>query len=191
MDTDPKSVAWIRQQFDAEQRICEAGGSPGLRQKGADYQQNRQSDSRRHDVWRIALSADERNHEYDVAGGRRRPRCVPRYPAAAALQPAGHRAWRLVCHASGLCTWLCRANLAAGGALLDHGRTQHEHRATGLPQDRPAASRRYGRSLGSPDGDSGGSCRRRQRQALRTCHDHMLHLRCTRRLTADATEPPQ
>ncbi|MHA6882004.1 PaaI family thioesterase [Ralstonia pseudosolanacearum] len=30
MDTDPKSVAWIRQQFDAEQRICEAGGSPGL-----------------------------------------------------------------------------------------------------------------------------------------------------------------
>ncbi|WP_328515027.1 PaaI family thioesterase [Ralstonia pseudosolanacearum] len=55
----------------------------------------------------------------------------------------------------------------------------------------PAASRRYGRSLGSPDGDSGGSCRRRQRQALRTCHDHMLHLRCTRRLTADATEPPQ
>lgn len=30
METDPKSAAWIRQQFDAEQRICEAGGAPGL-----------------------------------------------------------------------------------------------------------------------------------------------------------------
>nr|CUV16080.1 protein of unknown function [Ralstonia solanacearum] len=27
MDTDPKSVVWILQQFDAEQRVCEAGGA--------------------------------------------------------------------------------------------------------------------------------------------------------------------
>lgn len=30
MDDDPKSVAWIRQQFDAEQRIFEADGAPGF-----------------------------------------------------------------------------------------------------------------------------------------------------------------
>ncbi|WP_158014531.1 hypothetical protein [Ralstonia solanacearum] len=30
MEDDPKSVAWIRQQFDAEQRIFEADGAPGF-----------------------------------------------------------------------------------------------------------------------------------------------------------------
>jgi hypothetical protein len=96
------------------------------------------------------------------------------------LQPLGHRAWWLVCHAARFGRWLRCALDSASRQRIHHPGTQGQH---GSSLDRglsARARRRQGDPRWPPSCDGRGPARRTRRQAVRARHHDLLDLRSAR-----------